>query len=588
MTCSSRSAPRRGSWPWAGPRPSTCRFGFYVVAWAGLRSLGPHRDVDLGERRRPDLGAEPPLRAGGRVRSRPPPCSSCSPPRSSRPGSASWPGRGQAARSASPEASLATRATPAQLSRAGNPAGPTRVGGYLGFANSLDTALRGALGQHARDAGAGGAPLLLGGGDLRHLGRPELGGIDSEHARRAHATGSPFVLPTSVGSTPVGADRPADVLRRRLARPNLVFHAESATRAVVPDLEGLRTPATAPSSRPSGWGAVHLHRRIRGERPHRRRSSAATEPGSRCRPPRNSSTCSCRTPTRGSGPGQVDHRAGDTTTYDKVESLIAWIGPHTRYSTDIPPLPAGADTVDEFLFGNRVGFCEQISTSLAVMLRSLGIPAREAVGYVPGPLQPDHRPLRRSGPTTPTPGSRCGFRDTGGRASTPPPWCRSPTRARAPRPCRTSRRRSAVSRWVPVAAVLFGAGLVASCCAGGAPARRLGRNGWRAASSAPAGGPAVPAGPARPSASTPRPSTACPAAVRSPGAGWPPRSKRASTGERSRPRRPGARCRNRHGAPGSVGVWVRARGADGEGGGLHRGQARTCNVQLYEPLRSAR
>jgi hypothetical protein len=80
--------------------------------------------------------------------------------------------------------------------------------------------------------------------------------------------------------------------------------------------------------------------------------------------------------------------AGDTNNYDKVESLIAWMGAHTHYSTDIPPLPAGADTVDEFLFGNRVGFCEQISTSLAVMLRSLGIPTREAVGYVPGPYDP--------------------------------------------------------------------------------------------------------------------------------------------------------------------------------------------------------
>ena len=71
-----------------------------------------------------------------------------------------------------------------------------------------------------------------------------------------------------------------------------------------------------------------------------------------------------------------------------MQSLIGWIGAHTHYSIDIPPLPAGADTVDEFLFGNRVGFCEQISTSLAVMLRSLGIPAREAVGYVPGGYDP--------------------------------------------------------------------------------------------------------------------------------------------------------------------------------------------------------
>ncbi len=80
--------------------------------------------------------------------------------------------------------------------------------------------------------------------------------------------------------------------------------------------------------------------------------------------------------------------AGDHTTYARVESLIAWIGTHTRYSLDIPPLPPGADTVNEFLFGNRVGFCEQISTSLAVMLRSIGIPTREVVGYVPGSYNP--------------------------------------------------------------------------------------------------------------------------------------------------------------------------------------------------------
>jgi transglutaminase-like putative cysteine protease len=80
--------------------------------------------------------------------------------------------------------------------------------------------------------------------------------------------------------------------------------------------------------------------------------------------------------------------ARDHDTYDRVQSLISWIGRHTRYSLDIPPLPPGADTVDEFLFGNRIGFCEQISTSLTVMLRSLGVPAREAVGYVPGSYDP--------------------------------------------------------------------------------------------------------------------------------------------------------------------------------------------------------
>ena len=61
---------------------------------------------------------------------------------------------------------------------------------------------------------------------------------------------------------------------------------------------------------------------------------------------------------------------------------------HVRYTTDIPPLPAGADAVDSFLFGSRRGYCEQISTATVVMLRTLGIPARETVGYVPGPYNP--------------------------------------------------------------------------------------------------------------------------------------------------------------------------------------------------------
>ena len=61
---------------------------------------------------------------------------------------------------------------------------------------------------------------------------------------------------------------------------------------------------------------------------------------------------------------------------------------HVRYTTDIPPLPAGADAVTSFLFGSRRGYCEQISTATVVMLRTLGIPARETVGYVPGSYDP--------------------------------------------------------------------------------------------------------------------------------------------------------------------------------------------------------
>jgi hypothetical protein len=78
----------------------------------------------------------------------------------------------------------------------------------------------------------------------------------------------------------------------------------------------------------------------------------------------------------------------DPHTYAKVTAIGDWMASHIRYTTDIPPLPAGSDAVDSFLFGTRRGYCEQISTATVVLLRSLGIPAREAVGYVPGPFNP--------------------------------------------------------------------------------------------------------------------------------------------------------------------------------------------------------
>lgn len=80
--------------------------------------------------------------------------------------------------------------------------------------------------------------------------------------------------------------------------------------------------------------------------------------------------------------------AGAPTVYDKVRALERWMGENTAYTLAIPPLPPGADAVDQFLFVDRRGFCEQIGSSLVVMLRSLGVPARLAVGYTPGARDP--------------------------------------------------------------------------------------------------------------------------------------------------------------------------------------------------------
>lgn len=77
--------------------------------------------------------------------------------------------------------------------------------------------------------------------------------------------------------------------------------------------------------------------------------------------------------------------ATETNAYDKTQAIIRWLGTNTKYSLDAPLPPSDSrDTVDHFLFTSKLGWCEQISSSLAVMLRAVGVPARIATGYITG------------------------------------------------------------------------------------------------------------------------------------------------------------------------------------------------------------
>ncbi|MCK9795544.1 transglutaminaseTgpA domain-containing protein [Isoptericola sp. 4D.3] len=72
------------------------------------------------------------------------------------------------------------------------------------------------------------------------------------------------------------------------------------------------------------------------------------------------------------------------TTYDQAVALQRWLRDPTRftYSTTIPRGGTG-DPVWDFL-QHRTGYCIQFATTMVVMARSIGIPARLAVGYLPG------------------------------------------------------------------------------------------------------------------------------------------------------------------------------------------------------------
>ncbi len=79
---------------------------------------------------------------------------------------------------------------------------------------------------------------------------------------------------------------------------------------------------------------------------------------------------------------------GAGSTYDKIRALERWMGARTEYSLDAPLSPKGVDVVDNFLFDTRLGWCEQVASSLVVLARANGIPARLATGFVPDERDP--------------------------------------------------------------------------------------------------------------------------------------------------------------------------------------------------------
>lgn len=76
--------------------------------------------------------------------------------------------------------------------------------------------------------------------------------------------------------------------------------------------------------------------------------------------------------------------AGAPTTFDAVRALQDWFRSVFTYSLEVPS-GHGNSAIEGFL-RTRVGYCEQFAGTMAAMARTLGIPARVAVGFTPGSL----------------------------------------------------------------------------------------------------------------------------------------------------------------------------------------------------------
>lgn len=78
--------------------------------------------------------------------------------------------------------------------------------------------------------------------------------------------------------------------------------------------------------------------------------------------------------------------AGLTDPVDQAEALVGHLRREYHYTSRLPG--AAQDPVTDFLFTRKEGHCEFFSTAMALMLRSLGVPAREVTGFSGGVRAP--------------------------------------------------------------------------------------------------------------------------------------------------------------------------------------------------------
>jgi hypothetical protein len=79
----------------------------------------------------------------------------------------------------------------------------------------------------------------------------------------------------------------------------------------------------------------------------------------------------------------LDLTASQPTSYDQASAIEAYLRTFP-YSLDVPAPPINRDVADFFLFDLKKGYCDYYATTMAVMARAAGIPARLVIGFASG------------------------------------------------------------------------------------------------------------------------------------------------------------------------------------------------------------
>jgi transglutaminase-like putative cysteine protease len=78
-----------------------------------------------------------------------------------------------------------------------------------------------------------------------------------------------------------------------------------------------------------------------------------------------------------------DLTASASTPYDRAVAIETYLR-QFPYNLEVPAPPAGRDVADYFLFDLKEGYCDYFATTMTVLARAAGLPARFVIGYANG------------------------------------------------------------------------------------------------------------------------------------------------------------------------------------------------------------
>jgi len=250
------------------------------------------------------------------------------------------------------------------------------AGGYPGFSPTMDTSLRGALGNDVvLRVRAPFADFWRGQTFNNFDGRSWT--VDANAGVRSD--GPDHTIEPTSGDVPRNdSEQFIQTFYAQVNLPNIVFAASRAERVLLeaplwarPD-GALRAEVVLPAGSAYTVVSQRSGATAEGLRAEGNIASANTPAAFLQLPPSTTSRTQ-----------ELAAQLAAPTTYDTILAIQAWLSLNVSYDLFAPVPPEGTDAVDNFLFESKKGFCEQIATATAIMLRSLGVPARIATGYVP-------------------------------------------------------------------------------------------------------------------------------------------------------------------------------------------------------------